>query len=136
MCEKVQSNEKKIYDTWFQKMLAEIDSETREQEAGFLRSQEKLQMKSEWAGISKTLSCISLGKPKGNKERRALNGKKWRKQASSNVISFTLSSFSPLSSQHSRELKSNEAAPLVSSQHLPPPLHVFLLLSSATQGFK
>lgn len=72
----MQSNEKKIYDTWFQKMLAEIDSETWEQDAGFLRTQEKLQMKSEWAGIRKTLSCISLGKPKVNKERRALNGKK------------------------------------------------------------
>lgn len=57
-------------------MLAEIDSETWEQDAGFLRTQEKLQMKSEWAGIRKTLSCISLGKPKVNKERRALNGKK------------------------------------------------------------
>lgn len=135
MCEKVQSNETKIYDTWFQKMLAEIDSETQEQEAGFFRSQEKLQMMSEWAGIRKTLSCISLGKPTGSKGRRALNGKKWRKQASSNVISFTLSSFSPLSPQHPRELKSNEAAPLVSSQQLSPLLNL-LLLSSAIQGFK
>lgn len=62
----MQSNEKKIYDTWLQKMLAEIDSGTQEQEAGFLRSQEKLQVMSEWAGIRKTLSCISLGK-KGTK---------------------------------------------------------------------